>query len=238
MSDIVINDLTVRYGDKVVFDKFSATFEEGKINVVLGGSGVGKTTLLSAVAGLIPYEGEIDKGGQKTSYIFQNDRLVEAISVYKNLDLVLRSFVKDKGERKRRIEDMLARLEISDEEKKLPSQLSGGQAQRVAMARAYLFEAGILLMDEPFKALDISLKTRLIKQLVQLNEEARRTVVFVTHAIDECLLTADNYFVLSGTPATICESGSIDIPKGERKLSDTALACVREKLLKAMESCE
>lgn len=238
MNDLNIENLSVGYGDRTVFDNFSQAFNGGRISVILGGSGVGKTTLLNAIAGLVPYGGRIDLGGQGVSYIFQGDRLVKNISVFKNLELVLKATVKDKKERRRLIEDMLALLEIKDEAKKLPSELSGGQAQRVAMARAYLFEADILLLDEPFKALDTALKTRLIRQLIALNEKKPRTIVFVTHAIDECLLTADDWYVLSGSPAGICASGSIDIKKEERKLSSPALASVREELLKAIESCE
>ncbi len=238
MTLLNIENLSVSYGDRVVFDDFSQAFAGGKISVILGGSGVGKTTLLNAVAGLLPYGGKIDLGGQGVSYIFQSDRLVKNISVYKNLELVLKATVKDRKERRRRIEETLALLEIEDEAKKLPTELSGGQAQRVAMARAYLFDADILLLDEPFKALDTALKARLIAQLIALNEKKPRTIVFVTHAIDECLLTADDWYVLSGSPAGICASGSIDIPKEERKLSSPALATVREELLKAIESCD
>lgn len=238
MTNLIIDDLCVAYGDKAVFQNFSNSFAGGKISVVLGASGVGKSTLLNAIAGLVPCDGRIDLGGKGTSYIFQNDRLVKNISVCKNLELVLKATVKDKKERRRKIEEMLARLEIKDEAKKLPFELSGGQAQRVAMARAYLFEADILLLDEPFKALDTALKKRLIGQLIALNEENPRTIIFVTHAIDECLLTADDWYVFAGAPAKICASGSIDIPKAERKLSSPSLASVREELLKAIESCD
>lgn len=238
MNLLNIENLRVSYGDRVVFEDFSQAFAGGKISVILGGSGVGKTTLLNAVAGLLPYGGNVDLGGQGVSYIFQNDRLVKNISVYKNLELVLKATVKDKKERRRRIEEMLSLLEIEDEAKKLPMELSGGQAQRVAMARAYLFDADILLLDEPFKALDTALKKRLIAQLVSLNKQKPRTIVFVTHAIDECLLTADDWYVLSGSPAAICASGSIPVPQEERKLSSPSLALIREQLLKSIETCE
>ncbi len=238
MSDLIVENLSVSYGDRVVFDNFSQTFAGGKISVVLGASGVGKTTLLNAVAGLIPYGGHIDLGGQGVSYIFQSDRLINNISVYKNLELVLKATVKDRKERRRRIDEVLALLEIEDEAKKLPTELSGGQAQRVAMARAYLFDADILLLDEPFKALDTALKARLIGQLVTLNKKKPRTTIFVTHAIDECLLTADDWYVFAGERSEISASGKIDIPKEERKLSSPSLAPVREQLLQAIEHCE
>lgn len=232
MSGVNIENVNIAYGENIIFDGFSMTFAEHKISVVLGGSGVGKSTLLNAVAGLLPYEGSIDCGGENVSYIFQNDRLIPTITVYKNLDLVLRAVIKDKNERRKKINDMLALLEISELKDKLPPMLSGGQAQRVAMARAYLYPSGVLLLDEPFKALDPALKARLIKQLIALNEREKRTVIFVTHVIDECLLLADNYYVFSGKPAEVSLEGSIDTDKALRRLDDEDLGKVRTALLK------
>ena len=97
MAGIKIDNLKVAYGENVIFDGFSAEFPEHEISVILGGSGVGKSTLLNAIAGLLPYEGSIDADGGAVSYIFQNDRLIPTISVYKNLDLILRAVYKDKA---------------------------------------------------------------------------------------------------------------------------------------------
>ncbi len=230
--NIVIKGLNVSYGDKVVFKDFDISFASGRISALLGGSGVGKTTLLNAIAGLLDFGGEIAKGEGAISYIFQRDRLVPGISVYKNLELVLKSVIKDRQERKKRIYDMLELLEIADEAKKLPAELSGGQAQRVAMARAYLYPSDILLLDEPFKALDTALKARLLDQLVRLNRLSPRTIVFVTHAIDECLLLADDYFVLGENPAVILSSGAVSAT--DRRLSSKELSGVREELLRAL----
>lgn len=237
MSGIVIKNLGVKYDDKVIFDGFDLDLAENKISVILGGSGVGKTTLLNAVAGLKDYTGSIktDEGG--VSYIFQKDRLIPTISVYKNLDLILRSQIKDRKSRREKIENMLSLLEIEDIAGKFPTEISGGQVQRVAMARAYLYDSDILLLDEPFKALDTSLKARLLKALVELNEKSPRTIVFVTHAIDECLLAADEYFVLGkgeGEEVKVVANGAIESDKQSRSLKDEDLAEVREKLLTAL----
>ena len=187
MSDIRVKNFTCSYEQKTIFDNFDVTFEQGKINMILGGSGVGKTTLLNAIAGIKSYEGQIEGCEGGVSYIFQKDRLIPSISVYKNLDLILKGVVKDKAERKRMIEQTAVDLEIFDVLKSLPSEISGGQAQRVSMARAFLYPSDVMLLDEPFKALDTALKTRLIKQFAALQEKKNKTVVFVTHAIDECL---------------------------------------------------
>lgn len=234
MSDISINNLNVRYGEKVIFDNFNASFANNKVSVILGGSGVGKTTLLNALASLLHYDGKIDGVGDKISYIFQKDRLIPTISVYKNLDLVLKSAFKDKNERRERIEKFAKTAEIFDLLDRLPTEISGGQAQRVAMARAFAYPSTTILLDEPFKALDIALKSRQIAELIKLNEVEPRTVVFVTHAIDECLLLADDYFVLSGEPANITLKGHIDSDKKNRRISDTEFELVRADLLKAL----
>lgn len=234
MSDIRVKNFTCSYEQKTIFDNFDVTFEQGKINVILGGSGVGKTTLLNAIAGIKSYEGQIEGCEDGVSYIFQKDRLIPSISVYKNLDLILKGVVKDKAERKRMIEQTAVDLEISDVLKSLPSEISGGQAQRVSMARAFLYPSDVMLLDEPFKALDTALKTRLIKQFAALQEKKNKTVVFVTHAIDECLLLADDYFVFDDAPVKIVLQGEINSKKSERKLTDKALEETRNSLLQAI----
>lgn len=234
MRDICVKNLTCSYEQKTIFDNFDVTFEQGKINVILGGSGVGKTTLLNAIAGIKSYEGQIEGCEGGVSYIFQKDRLIPSISVYKNLDLILKGVVKDKTERKRMIEQTAVDLEISDVLKSLPSEISGGQAQRVSMARAFLYPSDVMLLDEPFKALDTALKTRLIKQFAALQEKKNKTVVFVTHAIDECLLLADDYFVFDDAPVKIVLQGKINSKKSERKLTDKALEETRNSLLQAI----
>ena len=237
MKDIIIKNFSCSYEQKTIFQNFDVTFEQGKINVVLGGSGVGKTTLLNAMASLKSYEGSIEGCEGGVSYIFQKDRLIPSISVYKNLDLVLKAVEKDKRVRKETIESTAEALEISDVLKSLPSEISGGQAQRASMARAFLYPSDVLLLDEPFKALDTSLKARLINKFVALQRQSKKTVVFVTHAIDECLLCADNFFVFAANPVEVALKGSILSEKQERKLTDKNLEDTRNQLLKALSEC-
>ena len=235
MSDkITVKNLSVNYGDLVVFDSFNTTFEKGKINVILGGSGVGKSTLIGAMAGLVKHTGDIEGIDGGISFIFQKERLIPSISVYKNLDLVLKSVFKDKEERKNRIDEMLAILEIEDCKNKKPTEISGGQAQRVAMARAFLYPSEVILMDEPFKALDTTLRHRLLQWLFRLDEITEKTIILVTHAIDECLLSADKYMVIGGKPANIVLEGYIDTEKRSRALTDENLVGVRNALLNAI----
>ena len=224
--------VTVPALEDVSFD-----LNEGEFVVILGASGAGKTTLLNAMASLKSYDGSIEGCEGGVSYIFQKDRLIPSISVYKNLDLVLKAVVKDKRVRKETIESTAEALEISDVLNSLPSEISGGQAQRASMARAFLFPSDVLLLDEPFKALDTSLKARLINKFVALQRQSKKTVVFVTHAIDECLLCADNYFVFAANPVEVVLKGSILSEKQERKLTDKNLEDTRNQLLKALSEC-
>lgn len=233
---VTVKGLAVAYGEKRVFDGFDIAFPAGEISVVMGGSGVGKSTLLNAVAGLVPCEGDIERPEGGISYIFQKDRLIPSISVHKNLDLVLRGVIRDKAERGERIDEMLKRLEIGDKAEKYPSELSGGESLRVAMARAFLFPSDVLLMDEPFRALDIGLKFRLLNALEELLASSPRTVIYVTHDVDECLLAADRWTVLAGSPAHIAGEGEIALPRGERKVSSAELSAVRAELMRLLEA--
>lgn len=231
MKDIIFKNFSFSYPDKIIYNDFNAVFQGGKISVVLGASGVGKTTLLNALTGLSKYDGEIVNLPENVSYIFQNDRLVKTISVEKNLEFVLKNVIPEKIERKNAIHAMAELLEISDVLKRLPTEISGGQAQRVQMARAFLYPSEVMLLDEPFKGLDVSLKTRLIKKFLELWECDGRTVVLVTHDVYEALLMADKIFILSGRPADIVYETVIPLEKSERNLTDAVVTKYRDEII-------
>lgn len=231
MKDIIFNNFSFSYLDKEIYKNFNAVFLGGKINVVLGASGVGKTTLLNALTGLSGFDGEIENMPKNVSYIFQSDRLVKTISVEKNLDFVLKNAIPDKTARKNAIYDMAKLLEISDVLKRLPTEISGGQAQRVQMARAFLCPSEVMLLDEPFKGLDVSLKTRLIKKFLELWGRDGRTVVLVTHDVYDALLMGDKVFVLSGSPADIVYETELTVEKSERNLTDAVVTKYRDEIV-------
>lgn len=231
MKDIIFKNFSFSYPDKEIYKNFNAVFSGGNINVVLGASGVGKTTLLNALTGLSGFDGEIENMPKNVSYIFQNDRLVKTISVEKNLDFVLKNAIPDKTARKNAIYDMAELLEISDVLKRLPTEISGGQAQRVQMARAFLYPSEVMLLDEPFKGLDVSLKTRLIKKFLELWGRDGRTVVLVTHDVYDALLMGDKVFVLSGSPADIVYETELNVEKSERNLTDAAVTKYRDEIV-------
>lgn len=231
MKDIIFKNFSFSYPDKEIYKDFNAVFQGGKINVVLGASGVGKTTLLNALTGLSGFDGEIENMPKNVSYIFQSDRLVKTISVEKNLDFVLKNAIPDKIARKNAIYDMAKLLEISDVLKRLPTEISGGQAQRVQMVRAFLYPSEVMLLDEPFKGLDVSLKTRLIKKFLELWGRDGRTVVLVTHDVYDALLMGDKVFVLSGSPADIVYETELTVEKSERNLTDAVVTKYRDEIV-------
>ncbi|MCH5147905.1 MAG: ABC transporter ATP-binding protein [Clostridiales bacterium] len=212
---IQITNLTKRYGKDTVYENFNISFEEGKITCILGESGCGKTTLLNCIANLVDYEGEIPK--LEATYAFQTPRLVPCLTVRQNLELVC----KDGG----KIENILERVGLSDKADKYPATLSGGEAQRVSLARAFVFGGDILLLDEPFSSLDLKLKFSVCDLFLSLQRERNITALFVTHDIEEALKVADRIIVLK-------KSGAYeDIPKDTGKEDD-----LRKKLMQVLMS--
>lgn len=185
------------YGNRTVLKDFSFEIEEGKITSILGPSGCGKTTLLNIIAGLIPYEGEIIDGHEKISYVFQNQRLLPNLTVRQNLDFVIKSIIIDRQERKKMIENVLKDMELSDRIDDYASELSGGMAQRVSIARAFLYPSTLILMDEALKGLDIALKKKITREFLSLWEKGKKTVLAVSHDIDEALELSDRIIVLN-----------------------------------------
>lgn len=185
---IRIKNLTKRYGELTVYENFNLDLEEGGITCILGESGCGKTTLLNCIAGLTDYDGEITN--VKCSYIFQTPRLVPNLTVGGNLKLIC----KDENA----IDAALGKVRLTDKKNVYPVSLSGGQAQRVSIARAFLFGGEVILMDEPFTSLDLKLKKEISGLFLQIQSESGRTALFVTHDVDEALNVADRIIAING----------------------------------------
>ncbi len=195
---IKISNLTKRYGEQTVYENFNLSLEEGKITCILGESGCGKTTILNCIANLTKYEGEITP--LKCTYVFQSPRLVPCLTVKQNLALVCKDSEK--------IDNMLEKVGLSDKADKFPSTLSGGEAQRVSLARAFVFGGDILLMDEPFSSLDLRLKFAVCDLFLSLQREKNSTALFVTHDIDEALRVADRIIILKD--GALCDDMTVE----------------------------
>ncbi|MEG1608948.1 MAG: ATP-binding cassette domain-containing protein [Clostridia bacterium] len=254
-----INNLTISFGEKSIYKNFSLAVNDGQTLCIMGSSGSGKTTLLKAIAGLIDYEGTIEKNGN-VGYVFQNYALIPKISCEKNCLFVMNDNFKNNNNvvatqedtencvnkancksqknakncvdktncnnhqntcffsknskfvckikqniekkkeilknKKNIIADIFAKLAITDCLNKLPTHISGGEASRVSMARALCSGAEILLLDEPFRGLDIANKFKALSLFMAIAKSQHKTVVFVSHDIDDCLRFGDKVVVI------------------------------------------
>jgi NitT/TauT family transport system ATP-binding protein len=202
---------------------------EGEFVAVLGRSGCGKSTLLRLVAGLLPTtSGDVHVGGERVTrprrdiaMLFQRPALLPWRSVLDNVLLPAQIFGWSKAAHRDRAHELLEMAGLAGFDKRLPHELSGGMQQRVALCRSLLARPRVMLMDEPFSALDALTREELSGELQRIHMEHRATIVFVTHSIDEAVLLADRVVVLSPRPGRIREILDIKIPR-PRTLGRTA----------------
>ena len=188
---------------------------------VIGPSGCGKTTLLRIIAGLIPYDqGEITiderrvtAPGPERAVVFQNFALMPWADVLTNVTFGLDVRGIDKAQSQAKARELIKLVGLDGFEKRLPKELSGGMQQRVGLARALAVEPRILLMDEPFGALDEQTRRLLQEQLLALWERERKTVVFITHSMDEAVLLGDRVMLMTPRPGRIKEMIDIPLPR-------------------------
>lgn len=175
MSNLKINSLTIKYEDKTVISDFSCCINEGKYTALMGQSGIGKTSIINAIMGLIPYDGTITSSDNcRFSAVFQENRLCEGISVYRNIKMTA---AKNFSE-----EDIITALNaigLPDIKNKKVSRLSGGMKRRVAILRAVMAPYDILIMDEPFKGLDASTYESVRAYIKE--KTSGKTVILITH---------------------------------------------------------
>ncbi len=201
---LLIRNLCKSYGPLQVFEDFSIDLEEHAVTCLLGPSGCGKTTFLNIIGGTVTADGGDFDGfeGKQVSYIFQEHRLLPWKTVRENILFPLVDIMSP-GEREPLVDTVLDMVQLKDFSGYYPGKLSGGMKQRAAIARAFCYPAEILLMDEPFKGLDLKLKTAVMDIFSRLCEEVRRTVVFVTHEPEEAIRLGDAIYVLSEAPVRV-----------------------------------
>lgn len=225
-----LTNITKRYGEVNIFEKFSIEFEENKVTAVMGASGIGKSTLVNIMAGLTPYDGYIESEGD-ISCVFSEPALLPNLTVRGNLEYAVAHRYKDKLRRSEAIENVLEAVELSDRAGAYPAELSTGMAQRVSMARGFLYPSRYILLDEAFRGLDTALKTKLERYFLKLLESDPRTVIMITHDVNEALLLADRLVVIDGSPAAVVMDRNIESPKTSRKLSDPDLQSVSDEFI-------
>jgi NitT/TauT family transport system ATP-binding protein len=200
------------FGEVRVLQDLDVEVRAGEFVALVGPSGCGKTTLLNLCSGwLHPTEGAIHRNA-RLRMVFQQDGLFPWLTVGENVRLGLRH-VPDEGERVRREAALLALIGLQAFERHYPHQLSGGMRQRVELARALAGETDLLLMDEPFSSLDYLTRLKMRGELARLLREQPRTVVLVTHDIEEAAQLADRVLVLSERPARVRHEVRLDLPR-------------------------
>lgn len=234
MSYLEIKDLEISFptpkGKYTAVRDINLSIQKGEIISIIGHSGCGKSTILNAVAGMLtPTQGtvtldnkKIEGPGPDRGIVFQNYSLLPWLTVYQNIFQVVDSVVKGTtAEKHALVEKNLKMVNLFEHKDKLPGQLSGGMKQRVAIARAFSINPGVLLMDEPFGALDALTKGTMQLEVLKLwnLDNREKTIIMITHDIEEALFLSDRIIVLNNGPAsTIKEIVEVHLPRPRNKI--------------------
>jgi NitT/TauT family transport system ATP-binding protein len=244
---IAFENVGVAFGEERIYDRLSFDVRRGEFVCILGPSGCGKSTSLRLIGGLLDVNtGQVTVDGcaprdawADIAFVFQSPRLVPWRTALDNVLLgsELRFGAGDTERRKAHATELLGLVGLAGDAGKFPSMLSGGERQRVAIARALAVDPKIVLMDEPFSALDPNMRSRMRLEMERIWLETGKTVVFVTHDIDEALQLADRIVVLSNKPTRVLET--IDLKTARPRAPDNRdLDTHRQKLVKLFRSLE
>jgi NitT/TauT family transport system ATP-binding protein len=222
---ILLDNVSVSYetprGRLPVVDRVSLVVAKAEFVVLVGPSGSGKSTILRAIAGLnavesgsITVDGKtVDGPPEHIGFMFQKDTLLPWQTVRENIEVGLALAGVPSAQWKQRIADLLALLRLSEFRDAYPAQLSGGMRHRVSLGRVLAYQPAVMLMDEPFGALDFQTKAAMGRELLRIWEAERRCILFVTHDIEEAVALADRVLVFSPRPARIVAEHRIDLPR-------------------------
>ncbi len=208
-------------------DEINLEVQKGEVICILGPSGCGKSTLLNIVAGFLPPSGgevrvdgrPVIEPGPDRGFVFQEFALFPWRTVLENIEFgpVLKGM--EKADRHARARELIQRIHLTGFEDKFPFELSGGMKQRVGIARALANDPEVLLMDEPFGALDAQTRRVMQEELLKLLGETKKTVLFVTHAIDEAIVLADRVVVMTARPGQVKALLGVDLPRPRERTS-------------------
>ena len=250
MSDTAISfeDVSLSLGGERIYESIGFSVRAGEFVCLLGPSGCGKSTSLRIIGDLIsPDSGTVSVLGRppkqawsEISFVFQSPRLVAWRTAIANvlLGVELRFGKAEARRRTEKARELLAMVGLSDSAGKYPLMLSGGERQRVAIARALAVDPTIVLMDEPFSALDPNTRRRLRIEIERIWQETGKTVLFVTHDIDEALTLADRIVLLSNKPTRVLEIVDVPAARPRSLKDDPALVALHERLNSLFRSLE
>nr|WP_258232560.1 ABC transporter ATP-binding protein [Pseudomonas brassicacearum] len=219
----VSKSFTVKGVPKQASHSINLAIRKGEVVTVVGPSGCGKSTLLNMVAGLFtPTTGQVIYDGKpvtgingRTGYMTQSDHLLPWRDVASNIAVPLEIRGLSKAERQSRVQELVKLVGLEGFERSYPSQLSGGMRKRAALARLLAYDPETLLMDEPFAALDAQLRMRMQTELFRLSRRLNKTVIFVTHDLDEAVALGDRCLIFAGRPGTVVKD--VPIPLGDER---------------------
>lgn len=252
MSFIEIKDISKKYinrrrvrrapdepaqpGEITVLDGINLEFEEGEMVCILGPSGCGKSTLLRIIAGfdkasegdVIIDNEKVDGASSEHIFVFQQNGLLPWMNVWDNVELGLRKLPEE--ERNERIQEYIDLVELNGFENNLPCQLSGGMQRRAELARALAVKPDILYLDEPFTGLDYLTHLKVREEVVNIHEYIGKTMIMVTHFIEDALVMADRIVVFSEQPTTIKMTKKLDFPRPRNINKDPGLSELRDEI--------
>jgi len=237
---IEFREVRTLLGGQLVLDGVSFTVRQGEFLCLLGPSGSGKSTTLRIIGGLLRHTAGTVRvlgappaaGWRRLAFVFQSPRLVPWRTALGNVLLGM-ELREDRGARpdmESRARHYLAMVGLSADAAKYPGQLSGGERQRVALARALAVEPEVILMDEPFSALDINTRERLRDEVIAIWRSTGKTILFVTHDLDEALYLADRVIIISDKPTRVLRTLELDRPRPRDLFADPAIARVRTQI--------
>lgn len=244
MSELQLNDITKTFpepsgkGKFTVLDGVSLKADDHSFTSIMGPSGCGKSTILNVIAGIVPPDSgtitldgrQVEPGDFSFGYVFQEPRLLNWRTVEQNLKLVMRANDIPENEQNARIEQWLQKVGLDGEQDNYPLRLSGGMRQRVGLCRAMVLDPDILLMDEPFSALDEVTARKLRRDLLDLWKEQQKEILFVTHDISEAVYLSDRILFMN-EEGKIFKRVEIDVPR-PREFEDPRLHEIESELTK------
>jgi NitT/TauT family transport system ATP-binding protein len=240
--------------ETVALDEMSCTIAAGRVTAIIGPSGCGKSTMLQLTRGFLsPTSGEIRFVDRRSGHsapppvmstVWQNFNLFPWLTILENVAFGLSIAGVSRAERDRKAKEALAKVDLRGFEEKYPRQLSGGMRQRVGIARALVMEPEVLLLDEPFGALDAQTRLVLQDQVANIVQSTGATVLLITHSIEEAILLGDTIFVMTARPGRISREITVSLPKPRRmsdlktpyavKLFDEIYDLLKEEVLRTM----